>query len=165
MIVGKADIDGVLTVTPEIFEDYRGYYVETYNQDDYQAAGITVHFVQDDVSVSRHGVLRGLHGDAKTWKLISCLHGEIYLAVLDCRDGSATKGRWQGFTISDRNRLQVLVPPGVANGHAVLSDRAIFHYKQSEYYDPAGQFTVKWNDPAYGVWWPISNPILSQRDR
>ncbi|CDL01392.1 dTDP-4-dehydrorhamnose 3,5-epimerase [Magnetospirillum gryphiswaldense MSR-1 v2] len=165
MIVDKSEIDGVLTVTPGIFEDYRGYYVETYNQHDYQAAGIAVPFVQDDISVSRRGVLRGLHGDAKTWKLISCLSGEIYLAVLDCRDCSPTKGAWQGFTISDRNRMQVLVPPGVANGHAILSERAIFHYKQSEYYDPGSQFTVKWNDPAHGIWWPLSDPILSQRDR
>lgn len=165
MIVGTGEIDGLLTVTPGVFEDFRGYYVETYNEEEYRAAGISVHFVQDDISVSRQGVLRGLHGDAKTWKLISCLMGEIYLAVLDCREDSPTKGRWQGFTISDRNRLQVLVPPGVANGHTILSDRAIFHYKQSEYYNPETQFTIKWNDPAHGIWWPIRHPIMSARDR
>ena len=165
MKVEATNIEGVTTFTPGIFEDHRGYYVETFNQRDYEAVGVTAAFVQDDISVSRKGVLRGLHGDQKTWKLVSCLMGEIYLAVLDCRNGSATKGAWQAFTITDRNRLQVLVPPGVANGHLVLSDRAMFHYKQSEYYDPGSQFTVRWNDPSHGIWWPAETPMLSHRDR
>ncbi|MCB9948020.1 MAG: dTDP-4-dehydrorhamnose 3,5-epimerase [Rhodospirillaceae bacterium] len=165
MTCAATALDGVTTFTPDIFEDHRGYYVETFNLRDYRAAGVSVAFVQDDISVSRKGVLRGLHGDARTWKLVSCLWGEIYLVVLDCREASPTRGQWQAFTISDRNRQQVLVPPGVANGHLVLSDRAMFHYKQSEYYEPGSQFTVAWNDPAYGIWWPVDTPILSARDR
>ena len=165
MITGKTQIEGALTFVPGVFEDYRGYYVETFNVEAYRSAGVTVDFVVDDMSVSRHGVLRGLLGDSKTWKLVSCPMGEIYLAILDCRKDSPSRGKWQGFTISDRNRLQVLVPPGVANGHTILSDKAIFHYKQSQYYDPDGQFTVKWNDPSHGILWPVDHPILSARDR
>lgn len=165
MIAAGTEIEGVRTFVPDIFEDYRGYYVETFNVETYRAAGVTVDFVQDDMSVSRRGVLRGLHGDSKTWKLVSCPMGDIYLAVLDCRPSSATHGKWQGFTISERNRQQVLIPPGVANGHLILTERAMFHYKQSQYYDPGSQFTVKWNDPSHGIWWPVEHPILSQRDR
>ena len=162
--VAQTEISGVSYIVPDIFEDYRGYYVETYNEAEYRNLGVNVAFVQDDVSVSRRHVLRGLHGDRETWKLISCLMGEIYLVVLDCRPDSAQRGRWIAFTISDRNRMQVLVPPGVANGHLILSERAIFHYKQSAYYNRDGQFTVFWNDPLYKISWPISAPILSRRD-
>ena len=165
MNVYKTTIDGVLTIVPDIFEDYRGYYVETYNRAAYVAAGIDVEFLQDDISSSRRHVLRGLHGDNVTWKLVSCLMGELYLAVLDCRPDSPDRGKWQGFTISDRNRMQVLVPPGCANGHLVLSERGIFHYKQSAYYSPGKQFTVRWDDPSHDLWWPVTTPILSPRDR
>ena len=164
LTVTPSEIDGVRCIVPGVSEDYRGYYIETYNEAEYRSAGIDVAFVQDDISVSRRHVIRGLHGDDGTWKLISCLMGEIYLVVLDCRPNSARKGLWSAFTISDRNRMQVLVPPGVANGHLILSERAIFHYKQSAYYNPNGQFTVKWNDPRYGNRWPVATPILSPRD-
>jgi dTDP-4-dehydrorhamnose 3,5-epimerase len=164
--VKAARLPGVrLIQPPTVFEDFRGEYVETYHRDLYRGAGIDVEFVQDDVSVSSRHVLRGIHGDATTWKLISCLHGKFYLLVIDWRPDSPNYRQWEGFTLSDRNRTQVLVPPGFGNGHVVLSDQAMFHYKQSTYYNRAGQFTVIWNDPTLNLWWPIERPIVSQRDQ
>ena len=163
--VTKTKLDGVLLITPPtIFEDFRGSYVETYNQEIYSKAGIITPFVQDDFSTSTRNVLRGIHGDSETWKLISCLHGKFYLAVVNYDKDSAQFGKWEGFTLSDRNRLQVLIPPKFGNGHVVLSEEAIFHYKQNSYYNRPGQFTIAWNDPRFNVWWPIRNPIISQRD-
>lgn len=165
MEVSKAKLDGVLLIKPPtVFEDFRGSYVETYNEKLYAEAGITITFVQDDISTSRRNVLRGIHGDRETWKLISCLHGEFYLVVLNYDSESPQFGLWEGFTLSDHNRLQVLVPPKFGNGHAVLSESAIFHYKQSTYYNRATQFTVLWNDPRFKIRWPIEKPILSNRD-
>lgn len=165
MEVSKSKLDGVLLITPPtVFEDFRGSYVETYNEKLYTEAGITIKFVQDDISTSRRNVLRGIHGDRETWKLISCLHGEFYLVVLNYDSESPQFGLWEGFTLSDRNRLQVLVPPKFGNGHAVLSESAIFHYKQSTYYSRATQFTVLWNDLRFKIRWPIEKPILSNRD-
>jgi dTDP-4-dehydrorhamnose 3,5-epimerase len=165
MDVTKAALPDVLVIRPPtVFEDFRGSYVETYNEKLYQAAGIAVSFVQDDISVSSRHVLRGIHGDRETWKLISCLHGKFYLVVVNQVQGSPHFGKWESFVLSDRNRLQVLVPPGHGNGHLVLSDEAIFHYKQSTYYNRATQFTCLWNDPKLNIWWPIKNPIVSRRD-
>ena len=164
MEVIKTKLKSVLLIKPDVFEDHRGEYVETYNEELYRKSGVDIHFVQDDISVSMHHVLRGIHGDAETWKLISCLYGKFYLVVANCDTGSKDFGKWQAFTLSDRNRYQVLVPPKHGNGHLVLSKRAIFHYKQSSYYNPSSQFTYKWNDPKLNIWWPIKNPILSQRD-
>lgn len=164
--VRPARLAGVRLLQPTTrFEDFRGEYVEIYNQELARAAGIDVEFVQDDISVSTRDVLRGIHGDQSTWKLISCLHGRFYLVVIDNDPASPQYRQWEGFTLSDRNRLQVLVPPRFGNGHLVLSDQAIFHYKQSTYYDRAGQFTLAWDDPELGIWWPTRAPIVSQRDQ
>lgn len=164
MVVSKTKLDGVLLVKPEVFEDFRGQYVETYNDRLYAEHGITAKFVQDDISVSSRHVLRGIHGDGETWKLVSCLYGKFYLVVVNCDKQSRGFGQWQSFVLSDANRLQVLIPPKHGNGHVVLSDQAIFHYKQSSYYNPSGQFTYRWDDPALKIWWPVKQPLLSQRD-
>ena len=164
MEVEKTQLDGVKLIKLQPFEDFRGQYVETYNEEAYHKAGIDVKFVQDDISVSSQQVLRGIHGDAETWKLISCLHGSFYLIVVNNDNSSSQYRKWQGFTLSDTNRHQVLVPPLFGNGHVVLTNKAIFHYKQNTYYNPRGQFTIVWNDPAYGMWWPIKSPIISRRD-
>jgi dTDP-4-dehydrorhamnose 3,5-epimerase len=165
MEVSKTKLDGVLLIKPPtIFEDFRGTYVETYNEKLYTEAGIKVKFVQDDISVSSRNVLRGIHGDGDTWKLISCLHGKFYLVVVNWDDTSHQFGKWESFVLSDQNRLQVLVPPKFGNGHLVLSELAIFHYKQSSYYNRVGQFTLLWNDTKINIWWPIKNPIVSRRD-
>ena len=150
---------------PTIFEDFRGHYVETYNERLYREAGIDQHFIQDDISVSRRHVLRGIHGDDKTWKLISCLQGSFYMVVINNDPESAQYRKWTSFTLSESNRLQVLVPPKFGNGHVVMSEQAIFHYKQTTDYDRSGQFTLVWNDPALNIWWPVENPIISVRDQ
>jgi dTDP-4-dehydrorhamnose 3,5-epimerase len=162
--VKKSKLEGVLVVKPEAFEDFRGQYVETYNDKMYAEHGIPQQFVQDDISVSSRHVLRGIHGDAETWKLVSCMYGKFYLVVVNCNKASPAFGKWESFTLSDVNRLQVLIPPHHGNGHVVLSEQAIFHYKQTTYYNPKGQFTYKWDDPQLKLWWPVKNPLLSQRD-
>ena len=164
MRIEGTKLDGVLVVKLDVFEDFRGQYVETYNEDLYHQAGITIPFRQDDISISSRHVLRGVHGDSDTWKLISCLVGSFYLMVVNNDPTSPQYRQWQGFTLSETNRHQVLVPPRFGNGHVVMSDRAMFHYKQNTYYNPAGQFTIVWNDPEYAMWWPIKKPILSPRD-
>ena len=166
MKVSTTELDGVLLIEPPTtFEDFRGEYVELWNERLYGAAGVNVRFVQDDVSVSSRHVLRGLHGDRETWKLVSCLQGRFYLVVVNWDEASPQCGRWQAFVLSEQSRRQVLIPPGFANGHLVLSEQAIFHYKQSTYYDRARQFTLLWNDPRLGIWWPVTTPILSRRDQ
>ena len=163
--IEKTKLAGVLLITPPtVFEDFRGTYVETYNEEIYRAAGISVRLVQDDISVSSRHVLRGIHGDAETWKLVSCLHGKFYLVVINNDSDSPEFGQWEAFTLSEKNHLQVLIPPKFGNGHVVLSEQAIFHYKQSTYYNQAGQFTLKWNDPKLNIWWPVKNPLVSKRD-
>lgn len=164
MQVEQTRLEGVLLIRLAGFEDHRGEYLETYNEELYKKNGISIKFVQDDISVSSKHVLRGLHGDFETWKLISCLYGKFYFVVVNCDTGSPDFGKWQSFVLSDRNRLQVLVPPKYGNGHLVLSDQAIFHYKQSTYYNPKTQFSYKWNDARFNIWWPVKNPVLSQRD-
>lgn len=164
MKVSKTELKGVMLIEPDVFEDNRGYYVETFNEKLYAEHGISAKFIQDDVSVSKKDVLRGIHGDDKTWKLISCLYGEFFFAVVHCDPIADTFGKWKSFILSDKNRLQVLVPPKYGNGHLVLSDKTIFHYKQSTYYDPKSQFTYKWDDPRFNIPWPVKNPILSKRD-
>lgn len=161
-------IPGLKIIQPSVFYDYRGEYIETFNEARYSFTdlhGRPIRFVEDDVSVSRRHVLRGLHGDEKTWKLIQCLLGEIYVVVVDMRSDSPAYLRWEAFTLNEKNRTQLLIPAGCANGHLCLSERCLFSYKQSEYYSGAeNQFTVKWDDPKLDIWWPIRNPILSRRD-
>lgn len=165
-------LDGVLLIEPELvaggvgemFEDMRGYFVETYNEEKYRASGITVKFVEDDISVSKKDVLRGMHGDDRTWKLITCLHGSIFFVALCGKEGDPTFGTWESFELSDKNRLRILVPPYYGSGYAVLSDSAIVSYKQSELFRPGGQFSYKWNDPRFAIAWPKDEWIMSPRD-
>ena len=166
MNVASTSLDGVLLITPPtIFKDFRGDYVELYNAELYRNAGITHLFIQDDISSSRRHVLRGIHGDHKTWKLVSCLYGEFHLVVVNWNPNSHQYRCWEGFRLSAKNHLQVLIPPGFGNGHAVISELAIFHYKQTTYYDRASQFTIPWNDPSLAIDWPVRTPILSKRDQ
>ena len=165
MEVEKTQLEGVLLIKPPtVFEDFRGTYVEIYNEVLYKEVGIAVDFIQDDISTSTRHVLRGIHGDTETWKLVSCLYGKFYLVVINWDESSKQYGQWESFVLSDRNRQQVLIPPKFGNGHLVLSEEAIFHYKQSSYYNRPGQFTILWNDPKLNIWWPIKQPIVSQRD-
>lgn len=162
--VEKTKFDNVLFIKPSVFEDHRGLYVETFNTDDYKRNNININFVRDDISTSGKNVLRGIHYDNKTWKLIHCMHGKIYFVVADMRKESPQYLKWQSFILTSDNRHQVLVPPGFGNGHLVLSDYCIFHYKMSEYYDPDNEHGVKWDDPSLNIFWPVTNPVLSEKD-
>lgn len=164
MDINKTKLEGVLTIVPPtVFNDHRGTYTELYNKKLYRSSGIKINFVQDDISTSTKDVLRGIHGDRKTWKLISCLYGKFYLVIVNWDKKSSQFGQWDSF-IMTANGIQILVPPKHGNAHLILSDTAIFHYKQSTYYDRKSQFTLKWNDPKLNISWPIDNPVLSERD-
>jgi dTDP-4-dehydrorhamnose 3,5-epimerase len=164
MIVEKTILDGVFLIKRGKFEDHRGTFVETFNREEFQRNDIAVRFVRDAISTSSKHVLRGIHYDQKTWKLIQCLHGKIYFVVVDMGETSPAYLKWTAFILSEENRHQVLVPPGFGNGHLVLSDSCIFHYKMSEYYAPENEKTLRWNDPKANIFWPIDNPILSSKD-
>lgn len=171
MEVLSTNLKDVLLIKPHIHEDFRGQYIELYKDKDYREAikektGQEINFVEDNLSTSSKGILRGIHGDDKTWKLISCLRGNIYVVVVDCDKESSNYGKWQSFDLSEKNRHQILVPPKYGLGHLVMSEEAFFHYKESEYYNPKTlkQFTYRFDDPLFKIWWPIKNPILSRRD-
>ncbi|MDO8668948.1 MAG: dTDP-4-dehydrorhamnose 3,5-epimerase family protein [Candidatus Buchananbacteria bacterium] len=161
----KTKLKGVLRISPGIFKDFRGEFLETYNEKFYKKNGIGVDFVQDDISISKKGVLRGIHGDAKTWKLISCLYGKLFFVVVNCAKNSKDFGKWQSFNLSDADKQQILIPPKYGNAYLALTEKVIFSYKQSAYYDSKGQFSYKWNDPRFNIKWPIKAPILSKRDK
>ena len=147
---------------PDSFEDFRGELYTLFKQEESNLV-----FNHDKVAISRQNVLRGLHGDHKSWKLITCLSGEIYLVIVDNRPESSNYLKWDSIILTAKNKKSVLVPPMFANGHLVLSLEATFFYKWSypgEYPDVQDQFSLKWNDSKIGVYWPIDNPILSQRD-
>lgn len=166
MLVESVDgLPGVRLIKVPSFKDHRGEFVETWNAATYPHNANKTHplhdrFVQDNISVSNKGVLRGIHGDDMTWKLVSCIAGEVWHVVCDPKTF-----KWKSFHLSEGNRAQVLIPPGYGNAHLVLSDRAIFTYKQSTYYDRERQWTIKYNDPRFGIAWPVVGlPILSERD-
>jgi len=162
--IEKTKLDGVLLITPKVFEDHRGEYVDLYNEKLYAQAGIPIHFVEDNASISQKNVLRGIHSDAAAWKLVSCLLGKLYLVIVNCDKSSKKFGAWQSFTLSGKVRQQVLVPPKYGVAHLALTDKIIFHYKQSAYYDPSRQSSYKWDDAGFKINWPIKKPILSKRD-
>ena len=148
---------------PDSFEDFRGELYTLFKQEEHELV-----FNHDKVSVSRQNVLRGMHGDFKSWKLITCLSGVVYLAIVDNRPESPNYLKWDSIVLSETNRKQVLIPPMFANGHLVLSNTAVFFYKWSypgEYPDVKDQFTLKWNDSKVNIHWPIDSPILSKRDK
>ncbi len=165
MLIKPSKFAEVLIIQPDSFEDHRGYYIEIYNMKNYFENGIKIDFVRDDISISSKHVLRGIHYDNKTWKLIKCLYGKIYFVVVDMRPESDTYLQWESFILSMENKLQVLVPPNFGNGHLVLSDVCVFHYKMSEYYDPNNEKVLRWDDPKVNIFWPIRNPILSIKDK
>jgi dTDP-4-dehydrorhamnose 3,5-epimerase len=162
-------VDGLLIIQPQVFYDFRGEFVETYNNEDYTFRDLEGHpigFVEDDISVSRLGVLRGLHGSEQVWKLVQCLSGEVYCAVADLRPNSPTRFAWDAHLLSERNRTQLLIPAGCATGTLCMTERCVFSYKQSRRYAGAGkQFTIRWDEPKLHIDWPLANPILSERDQ
>ena len=162
--VNKTDLDGVLLIKPFVHEDERGNFYETYNEKDYISAGICSKFIQDDISKSVKGVLKGMRGDSGTYKLVQCVFGSVYAVVLNCNEESPNFGKWQSFILSDKNKFQLYIPPFYGNGYYVLSDLAVYSYKQSTYYGDYKQFTYKWNDERFGIKWPSSPSVISKRD-
>lgn len=167
MKITRCDIAGLVIIEPRVFGDARGYFMETWNQKRYQEAGVPAQFVQDNVSFSRRGILRGLHfqNPNPQGKLLQVLLGEVYDVAVDMRQGSPTFGKWHGLTLSSENRVQFYIPPGFAHGFVVTSDTALFHYKCTETYSPQDEVTLRWDDPDIGVNWPISDPLLSEKDK
>ena len=157
-------LDGVKLVQPVVYEDFRGTNFEAYNETKFRDEIIVNNFVVDSISTSCNHTLSGIHGDNKTSKLVSCLYGTIHMVIINRDPDSKQYNQWFTITLSDRNKYQLLIPPKFGNGYLVMSDEAVFSYKLSEYYDRDSQFTIKWNDPMHNFFWPIKNPILSERD-
>lgn len=167
MMFLPTSLPGVVVIEPKMFEDERGFFMETFQQPRFTAAGIDLPFVQDNHSRSQRGVLRGLHYQLRhaQGKLVRAVRGEIFDVALDLRRGSPTFGRWEGFTLSDRNWRQLYIPPGFAHGFCVVSDGADVLYKTTDVYHPEEERTVVWNDPALAIRWPVGAPIVSARDQ
>jgi dTDP-4-dehydrorhamnose 3,5-epimerase len=166
MIVNETRLPGVVVIEPAVHSDDRGFLTEVWNQRRYDNAGLDVRFVQDNLSSSRRGVLRGLHYQwpAAQGKLVSVLQGEVYDVAVDIRAGSPTYGRWVGVSLSSDNKHQIYIPPGFAHGFAVLSATALVLYKCTGYYTPSDEGSIRWDDPAIGIDWPVADPILAAKD-
>lgn len=174
-------ISGIIKITPSISSDSRGIIYSSYHDEEIKhiissfndeeikhLVSKDLIFKHDKFSTSSKGVLRGIHGDSKTWKLISCVYGNIYQVVVDRRKNSPTFNMWESFNMNYMSPFMLLLPPDIGNSFLVLSDVAIYHYKLAyigDYLDALDQFSIKWNDSSIGIDWPISNPILSDRDK
>ncbi|MBU0995411.1 MAG: dTDP-4-dehydrorhamnose 3,5-epimerase [Proteobacteria bacterium] len=160
-------LEGVLIIEPDVYHDQRGFFFETYQKERYQALGIVQDFVQDNISFSKKGTVRGLHFQITKpqAKLVQAITGEIFDVAVDIRPESATFGKWTGIILSEENRRQFLIPEGFAHGFAVLSDTALFSYKCSNYYKADDEGGILFSDPFIGIEWPVQNPILSGKDQ
>jgi dTDP-4-dehydrorhamnose 3,5-epimerase len=167
MKVHAGKIPGLRIVEPSVHGDERGFFMESYSRDRYAEAGIAGEFVQDNVSLSAKGILRGLHLQHPNaqGKLCFVLEGEVFDVAVDVRVGSPTFGQWEGVTLSSENKRQLYVPPGFAHGFCVLSERAMFSYKCSDFYAARSEIGVAWDDPEIGIEWPIQSPRLSDKDQ
>lgn len=159
-------LEGVCIVVPQVFEDSRGFFMETYNAVDFEKAGLPTEFLQDNHSRSTKGVLRGLHYQYPNWqgKLVRVLDGEIYDVAVDIRKDSKTYGQWFGAELSSTNCHQLYIPPGFAHGFCVTSDTVDVAYKCTVVYQPSQDNCILWNDPDLDIQWPIVNPIVSDKD-
>lgn len=166
MEIVDAPLAGIKLIKPAVFTDTRGHFLESYQSVSYAQAGLGETFVQDNLSHSRQGVLRGLHYQYPNaqGKLVYVVHGEIFDAVVDVRRDSPTFGRWFGVVLSAHDPRQLYVAPGFAHGFCVLSETADVVYKCTAFYSPNDEHTLLWNDPTVGVQWPITQPILSPKD-
>lgn len=166
MKIERQSLPGVLTIEPERYGDERGFFQETWHMSRYAEIGVDASFVQDNMSSSAGNVVRGLHlqNPNPQGKLIWVLHGEVFDVAVDLRRGSPTFARWTAVVLTAENRRQLWIPAGFAHGFCVLSDSALFAYKCTDFYAPESELSVQWNDPAIGIDWPVSNPVLSDRD-
>ncbi len=167
--VTRCEIEGLCVIEPTVFCDERGYFVETYNYNDFKEQGLAMQFVQDNQSMSVRGVLRGLHYQKQypQGKLVRCIRGRVFDVAVDLRASSQTYGRWFGVELSDENKKQFYIPEGFAHGFLVLSKEAEFAYKCTDFYRPGDEGGLAWNDPEIGVDWPIEEGmelIISEKD-
>ncbi|HEV2527373.1 MAG TPA: dTDP-4-dehydrorhamnose 3,5-epimerase [Thermomicrobiales bacterium] len=163
----QTELPGVVIIEPRKFGDDRGYFMETWNRDTYREAGLDLTFVQDNLSSSSRGVLRGLHYQLPSGqgKLVSCVQGEVFDVAVDIRRGSPTFGRWVGVSLSAENARRLYIPPEFAHGFQVVSETALFTYKCTDVYNKSAEGSVRWDDPAIGIDWPVADPSLSDKDR
>lgn len=168
MQVIDTKISGVKIIQPKVFGDSRGFFLETYEKRRYkEMLDIDLDFVQDNYSRSQKGVLRGLHFQRSNpqGKLVRVVRGEVFDVAVDIRPDSTTFGQWEGAILSEDNKTQFWIPPGLAHGFVVLSDLADFEYKCTDYYNPSNESCLAWNDPEVGIEWPLDNPLLSDKDK
>ena len=169
MKINTTEIDGAVIIEPKVFGDERGFFLETFQAERYaELAGINLPFVQDNHSRSSKHVLRGLHFQKSKpqGKLVRVVRGQVFDVAVDLRKDSATYGKWAGVLLTEDNKRQFWVPPGLAHGFVVLSDIADFEYKCTDYYDPSDEGSLIWNDPQIGIEWPEEiEPILSEKDK
>lgn len=163
----KTPLPGVILLEPKIFKDDRGFFAEVYKNDGFSENGITCQFVQDNISRSTKGALRGLHYQLQKpqAKLVMVTRGSVFDVAVDIRRGSPTFGQWFGQVLSDENHFQLFIPAGFAHGFCVLSDEADFMYKCSDYYDPSSERGILWSDAGLNIEWPLDcAPVLSPKD-
>lgn len=167
MQITPTELSGVYLIEPRLFEDERGYFLETFHRQKFAEAGIDVEFVQDNFSHSRRGVLRGLHYQVEhaQGKLVRVTRGEIYDVAVDLRRSSPTFGRWTAALLSETNHRQLYIAPGFAHGFCVTSESADVAYKCTDFYSPQHERTLLWNDPGLQIAWPVSDPLVSGKDR
>lgn len=167
MDVIETKIPDVFVVEPKVFGDERGFFMETWNEARYREAGLPFSFVQDNLSFSQHGVLRGLHfqNPNQQGKLVYVLAGEVFDVAVDIRVGSPHFGEWTGAILSAENKRQFYIPEGFAHGFVVTGDSTLFAYKCTNWYDGQAEGSLFWNDPKIGIEWPIEEPTLSEKDR
>jgi dTDP-4-dehydrorhamnose 3,5-epimerase len=167
MKIIETELSGVLAIELDKYSDSRGSFVESWHREKYASLGISFDFVQDNISYSKKGVLRGLHyqNPSPQGKLVFVLEGEVFDVAVDIRLGSPTFGKWFGMMLSHENNKQLYIPEGFAHGFVVTSDVATFAYKCTGYYKKECEKTIRWDDPEIGIVWPINNPILSEKDR
>jgi dTDP-4-dehydrorhamnose 3,5-epimerase len=167
MVIKTTSLEGVLIIEPDIFRDNRGFFLETFNRNRYTEYGMTHTFVQDNLSFSVKGTLRGLHfqNQHPQAKLVQVITGEVFDVAVDIRPDSDTFGQWEGIYLSDQNKLQVFIPEGFAHGFCVLSETTHFLYKCTDFYFPEDEGGIIWSDPDIAIDWPIQHPIISDKDK
>ena len=167
MEVVETKLKGVVVFKPKVFEDARGYFLESYNRQVFHAAGVDAEFVQDNQSLSQKGVLRGLHFQNPPHaqgKLVRVITGAVFDVAVDIRKDSATYGEWYGVDLTEENKWMMYIPPGIAHGFLTLRDNTIFSYKCTNFYNKASEDCLLWNDPAIGISWNAGTPLLSDKD-
>ena len=167
MKIDNTALQGVQLITPDVFGDSRGYFQESWNERRYAALGFNHQFVQDNLSLSRKGTLRGLHlqNPNPQGKLVYVLRGEVFDVAVDVRVGSPSFGQWFGAVLSEDNHYQLYIPKGFAHGFCVTSDEALFAYKCTDFYSPTHELSIAWDDPEIGIEWPVESPQLSAKDK